>query len=310
LWQEWVFPKKAWVRTEVPCDDTDRLFFADCTTITLGSGLRTSFWLSGWVQGRRPKDIAPLLFDKTRKKKRFVADALHDNNWIRDLNLRVGFTMAHLCEFVTLCNLVQATELQIDREDKISWKLTRNREYTTASAYATQFSDYTATRRLASIWKAWAPPKCKFFAWLVFQNRVWTSDRLARRDWDHSPSCPLCRTTMETAHHLISDCCYTRRIWTQVAFWTGQPNLKPTEWIQSATPLEWWANITATLDIPFKASSSLALLVTWEIWKERNDRIFNHRESSVATTLAKIRSESSIWIVAGAKGLATLLVRE
>jgi hypothetical protein len=94
LWQEWVFPKKAWVRTEVPCDDTDRLFFADCTTITLGSGLRTSFWLSGWVQGRRPKDIALLLFDKTRKK-RFVADALHDNNWIRDLNLRVGFTTAH-----------------------------------------------------------------------------------------------------------------------------------------------------------------------------------------------------------------------
>jgi hypothetical protein len=62
-------------------------------------------------EGRSPKDIAPLLFDKTRKKKRFVADALHDNNWIIDLNLRVGFTTAHLCEFITLWNLVQATEL-------------------------------------------------------------------------------------------------------------------------------------------------------------------------------------------------------
>jgi hypothetical protein len=55
LWQEWVSPGKAWFGTEVPCDGTDWLLFADCTTITLGSGLRTSFWLSGWVQGRRPK---------------------------------------------------------------------------------------------------------------------------------------------------------------------------------------------------------------------------------------------------------------
>jgi hypothetical protein len=51
LWQEWVSSEKSWVGTEVPCDDTDRLLFADYTTITLGSGLRTSFWLSGWVHG-------------------------------------------------------------------------------------------------------------------------------------------------------------------------------------------------------------------------------------------------------------------
>ena len=25
------------------------------------------------------------------------------------------------------------------------------------------------------IWKAWAPGKCKFHAWLIIQNRVWTS---------------------------------------------------------------------------------------------------------------------------------------
>jgi hypothetical protein len=67
---------------------------------------------------------------------------------------------------------------------------------------------------------------------------------------------------------------------------------------------------TATPDIPFKATNNLALLMTWEIWKERNDRVFNHYESSVATILAKIRSESSIWIVAGVKGLTTLLTRE
>jgi hypothetical protein len=55
-------------------------------------------------------------------------------------------------------------------------------------------------------------PKCKLFAWLIFQNRVWTSDRLARREWDHCPSCPLCRQTMEIAHHLLASCRYTQNL--------------------------------------------------------------------------------------------------
>jgi mannosylglycoprotein endo-beta-mannosidase len=69
LWHEWTSPEKAWVGTEVPCDDVDRILFANCTRITLDNGSKTSFWGSGWLHRQRPKDIAPLLFTKTRKKK-------------------------------------------------------------------------------------------------------------------------------------------------------------------------------------------------------------------------------------------------
>jgi hypothetical protein len=51
-------------------------------------------------------------------------------------------------------------------------------------------------------------------------------------------------------------------------------------------------------------------VITWEIWKERNARIFDRRESLTATLLANIRSEVSSWIVAGAKDLALLVSRE
>jgi len=90
----------------------------------------------------------------------------------------------------------------------------------------------------------------------------------------------------------------------------GQPNLHPNEWPQSTTPLEWWANISTTPTTSRNATRSLALLISWEIWKEQNDRIFNHHESSIPTIMAKIKNEASIWIAAGAKGLAALLVRE
>jgi hypothetical protein len=46
LWQEWTATDKAWVRTEVPCDDTDRRLFARCTRILLGNGKKATFWLA------------------------------------------------------------------------------------------------------------------------------------------------------------------------------------------------------------------------------------------------------------------------
>jgi hypothetical protein len=42
---------------------------------------------------------------------------------------------------------------------------------------------------------------------------------------------------------------------------------------------------------------------------ESNNRIFNRKESSVQTVMAKIKCESLTWIVAGAKGVAALTAR-
>lgn len=106
LWHEWVSPDKAWVGTETPYDDQDRQLFAACTTIHLGNGELSCFWHDVWIQVRRPKDIAPGLYAKTKKKKRMVADALRNNNWIRDLNHCSSFNPAHLNEFATLWNLI------------------------------------------------------------------------------------------------------------------------------------------------------------------------------------------------------------
>jgi hypothetical protein len=51
---------------------------------------------------------------------------------------------------------------------------------------------------------------------------------------------------------------------------------------------------------------SLILLVIWEVWKERNDRVFNRRAAAPPSLLAKIKSEASAWMAAGAKDLALL----
>ncbi|KAF8650663.1 hypothetical protein HU200_063815 [Digitaria exilis] len=57
-------------------------------------------------------------------------------------------------------------------------------------------------------------------------------------------------------------------------------------------------------EMPKKAVRALVMLVTWEIWKERNARIFRHHESSALLLFTKIKSEASDWCLAGAKHLS------
>jgi len=202
LWHEWVSPEKTWVGTKTSCDDTDGLLFAVCTTISVGDGNRTSFWHSGWLQGCRSKDIVPNLFKITRPKNRTVAAALQHHTWIRDIRRAEGLALVHVHEFFKLWGMLRNAQLHQNQEDQIKWKLTKTGEYTAASAYKAQFIGNVKAPKVQRIWRAWAPPKCKFFAWLVTQNRVWTSDRL-QQGWPHNPSCPLCRSASETAFHLL-----------------------------------------------------------------------------------------------------------
>ena len=69
-------------------------------------------------------------------------------------------------------------------------------------------------------------------------------------------------------------------------------------------------NITTMPATPRKAVRTLAMLILWEIWKERNSRVFQRQESSVLSLFAKIKNEATAWAQAGASRFASLLMRE
>ena len=101
----------------------------------------------------------------------------------------------------------------------------------------------------------------------------------------------------------------TSDTWTRL-YWVQEPLLKPSNWKIANTALEWWINITTTAGMPRKAIRSLALLIMWVLWNERNARIFNRKESSFISVIGKIKEEVSAWIVAGARPLGALLLRD
>ena len=59
-----------------------------------------------------------------------------------------------------------------------------------------------------------------------------------------------------------------------------------------------------------EAMSSLAMLVAWEISKERNACVFRNQPSTSTMIITKITDEAVVWCIAGAKAFNKEMSRE
>jgi hypothetical protein len=175
------------VGSETPNDASDLDLFNAATQVTIGNDAKASFWSSSWLNGAPPKDVAPLIFLASKRKNQTVRDTLDGQNWVADIAVET-FTVEHMEQYIRLWDLIGNVNLTPEAEDAITWTLTPNGCYSASSAYKAQFLVALPCPFGKIVWKTWAPPKCRFFAWLAIQNRLWTADRLAKRGWPHHPT--------------------------------------------------------------------------------------------------------------------------
>lgn len=307
-WLLWKDPSKIWAGLGIPCTKVDMELFYAATTISVGDGAKTHFWEAPWLEGRKPMEIAPLIYASSSRKNWSIRQALSDDAWIHKIKLDEDFTMQHLFEFVDLSTLLQNFTLDDTTEDSIVWNLTADGEYSAKSAYHAQLLGSTSSDMRRLVWKVWAPPKTKYFAWLALQNRLWTADRLARRNWQNCGLCPLCKSTPETVDHLLLHCRFTARVWSLLKDWLAL-SFDQSLWATLSLK-EWWHAMTSGGVNNRKAVASLVLLTSWEIWNERNARVFRNKFTSAQAILLKIKNEAKIWVLAGAKRLGEIIPGE
>nr|AAP21407.1 hypothetical protein [Oryza sativa Japonica Group]ABF99991.1 hypothetical protein LOC_Os03g63980 [Oryza sativa Japonica Group] len=205
----------------------------------------------------------PLVYAISKNRGKSLRQGKEEDAWVQDLKLdsQSSITVDLVEQLVALWEAVRNVHLDVGEPDQIIWKFTNNGHYTASSAYHVQCCGTPSTNFNSLIWKAWAPGKCKFHAWLIIQNRVWTSDRLATRGWQNNGCCALCRRETETALHLVATCRYTKRIWHLISAWVGYQQMDPTEWEEAQSVKQWWENIANTPSVPKKGLRSLILLV-------------------------------------------------
>jgi hypothetical protein len=199
VWLQKTEPDRPWAALPIHVPVQVREFFAAAIYSEVGDGAKTLFWTDRWLYGQSISDLAPQLFATVtvrRRKKRTVQEALTNYAWILDIH--GALTVRVLVEYLQLWDILYDFQLQPDSEDKHIWRLSTNGQYSAKSAYEGYFLGSTLFGPWDKIWKTWAPPKCRFFMWLVAHKRCWTADRLNRRSLPHPAHCILCDQETET----------------------------------------------------------------------------------------------------------------
>jgi hypothetical protein len=105
------------------------------------------------------------------------------------------------------------------------------------------------------------------------------------------------------------ECSTSVFIWQAICSWCGLASLSPGSWSYGSDFVGWFVNLAGTgMDDATKGAHSIAILLIWKIWCERNNRIFNTKEKTLDNVLQDIKDTASMWCVAGVKKLASTLV--
>ncbi|XP_020253958.1 uncharacterized protein LOC109831024 [Asparagus officinalis] len=124
-----------------------------------------------------------------------------------------------------------------------------------------------------TVWDGWMYPKHSFILWLAIQSRLLTKARLCHLGILDTNSCVLCtHQKHETIGHLFFECEFSAIIWNRTMEWMNF-RWKTCNWERV---IQWYSEKLKGKGFMLKLKR-LALSVTvYAIWKERNQRIFQH----------------------------------
>ena len=211
-------------------------------------------------------------------------------------------------QYLLLWPLLQRVQLQPQMPDQVCWRWTANKQYSAQSAYETFFCGSTSLQGANWLWKAWAPPKCKLFMYLALQGRTWTAERRFRHGLQDSDTCSLCSQEPETVAHLLLHCVVPKEVWWAAMNFIELPQRFSTDRLD--IPGTWERLRAGLTKDKRKGMDTLFILISWSLWKERNNRTFNNVTTATPQLIKVIKDEARAWVAAGARNLCRLLPRE
>ncbi|XP_021684459.2 uncharacterized protein LOC110667803 [Hevea brasiliensis] len=179
---------------------------------------------------------------------------------------------------------------------RLIWKTTNGR-YTVRSGYRVLVKETIASqnsipRTFSStpiqvwkgIWKLDIQPKVKNFIWKSMHNAISVRMNLRRHGMRTNPMCLVCNTEEETLEHTLFWCDHAR------ATWFLRPCSYKLNPIGFSSIREWWTKLFQEVLIGHLSPELLkyAAITCWQIWKDRNNMVFNSIVPNPLSTLKRI----------------------
>jgi hypothetical protein len=135
------------------------------------------------------------------------------------------------------------------------------------------------------LWKIKAPSEHKFFAWLVLQDRCWTSDRHQRHGLQADSTCALCDQNPEYVRHLLLGCVYSREVWASILQSYGWEQLVL---MPDSSFTDWWLALRKRVTKWRRKAFDSIVLVSRCIWLQWDYCVFDH-QSTLPPALVPLR---------------------
>lgn len=156
-------------------------------------------------------------------------------------------------------------------EDKIVWCGAKSGSYSVKVGVSLLKSEDRMKEWEAKVcWNNVCLPKAGAFSWLAGNRRILFGDRLRKMGFAGPFRCVLCEKAEEDVDHLLLNCEFAREAWLfglQRLNWKGPMIGNLSEWLESWPVLGKPSIFAAIWKI-------LPSTILWELWKERNRRVF------------------------------------
>ncbi|XP_039140503.1 uncharacterized protein LOC120277716 [Dioscorea cayenensis subsp. rotundata] len=176
-------------------------------------------------------------------------------------------------------------ECSSSQEDLYIWTLERNCSFSVRSFYKFLVDGGLRTPLYPSFWKVDCPSKVTLFCWLANDNKIPSMSNLAKIGCNFQKAtntCVLCYNNSETVDHLLIHCEFASRIW---AFYVNNLHLLTAPISLDQVWITWIPSLEAHRRTFWDL---LTRAIFWNIWLERNNRIFNLAFLSTTAILFKI----------------------
>ncbi|CAN1748514.1 Putative ribonuclease H protein At1g65750, partial [Linum perenne] len=268
-----------------------------------------TFWFDFWVKGVRLVREFPRIAAATQFLDESVSNVITFSDRQRcHIPLRYQLRGGALEEWYKL--ILHLAAIPRDRFSEgpasISWTPSPDGRFTVSSLRGLLVAEFTGIIGFPAdtIWQSLVPSKIACHAWKVYHKKMATIDNLQQKGFALANRCVLCGNNLESVDHLFLSCAFTSEVWTLISSKLsihGPLSSSVVDFIQS------WKGLNCSTRFVL-AKEVLLHAVFWFIWKERNDRIFHDRTSSVFPTLLKIWFSVGDWLIAHGRFLTADLV--
>ncbi|WVZ49731.1 LOW QUALITY PROTEIN: hypothetical protein U9M48_001062, partial [Paspalum notatum var. saurae] len=249
--------------------------YRSITVVRVGSGDATNFWDDVWLGEKTLAEQYPVLFSHALPPA--ISVSVAKRKGLRRF-LVPRLTHAAKAELNVLQAALSDIHLSAGPDQRLSPFVGGDGSLRTGSVYRTIKRHVAAAPPFTEfVWNNKAPPKVQYFGWLLVQQRIKCRYNLKKKNIVDDDG------DVGTPNHLVLQCPFSKNIWARLHIDTATHDVS-SQW-----------ELPQPLMVLAAHYNMFLLMVSWFLWKHRNDVTFNSLSPCRGRLKAALLDAAPLW---------------